>query len=75
LSTFKDTYLINPSCHEYEKYEFIGKLMGACLRSRESLVLYLAPYVWKKISGEVISWSRDYVSVDAAEVVFKIYNY
>lgn len=68
LSTFKDTYIINPSCHEYEIYEFIGKLMGACLRSRESLVLYLAPYVWKKISGEVISWNRDYVSVDAAEV-------
>jgi E3 ubiquitin-protein ligase HECTD3 len=47
--------------------------MGACLRSRESLVLYLAPFVWKRISGETISWNRDFVTVDSAEVCFYLF--
>jgi len=29
----------NPACMEFNKYEWIGKLMGACLRSEENLVI------------------------------------
>ena len=67
-NTFKDTFLPNPSCTLFDEYEFIGKLMGACLRSKESLALYLAPMFWKKISDEQISWKNDFATVDAAEV-------
>lgn len=66
-NTFRDTYTANPSCNLFDEYEFIGKLMGACLRSKETLALYLAPFFWKKLSGESITWA-DYSSVDSAEV-------
>lgn len=52
----------------FEEYEFIGKLMGACLRSKETLALFLAPFFWKKLSGEVVSWKNDFVTVDSAQV-------
>ena len=32
-------------------------------------VLLLAPFVWKKLVGEEVTWTRDYVSVDEAEVL------
>jgi E3 ubiquitin-protein ligase HECTD3 len=34
----RDVYISNPSCQEYHHYEWIGKLMGACLRGKENLV-------------------------------------
>lgn len=35
----RDAYVPNPSCKQFGKYEWIGMLMGACLRSnREHLV-------------------------------------
>ena len=34
----RDVYVPRSSCHEYNKYEWIGKLMGACLRGKENLV-------------------------------------
>lgn len=68
LNTFRDSFVPNPSCLLFQEYEFIGKLMGACLRSKESMPLYLPPLFWKKISGETISWKNDFVTVDAAEV-------
>ena len=66
-NTFRDTFTVNPSCTLFDEYEFIGKLMGACFRSKETLALYLAPFFWKKLSGETVSWT-DYSSIDAAEV-------
>lgn len=48
LNTFKDTFIPNPSCNYFDEYEFIGKLMGACLRSKETLALYLAPFFGRK---------------------------
>jgi hypothetical protein len=51
-----------------DEYEFVGKLMGACLRSKETLALFLAPFFWKKLSGENISWRNDFVTVDSAQV-------
>lgn len=34
----RDVYIPNPSCQEIAKYHWIGQLMGACLRGKESLV-------------------------------------
>ena len=31
-------YIPNPTCTEFHKYEWIGKMMGACFRSKEYLV-------------------------------------
>ena len=42
--------------------------MGACLRGKENLVISLPSFIWKKLVGERISWSKDYSTVDAAEV-------
>ncbi|XP_077981106.1 E3 ubiquitin-protein ligase HECTD3-like isoform X2 [Glandiceps talaboti] len=67
-NTNRDNYIPNPSCKEFAKYEWIGQLMGGCLRSKEHLVLALPPYVWKHLAGERVSWSRDFITVDAAEV-------
>ncbi|KAK3091187.1 hypothetical protein FSP39_017814 [Pinctada imbricata] len=64
----RDVYVPNPSCREFQKYEWIGQLMGACLRGRENLVLALPSFVWKKLSGERVHWTRDYHTVDATEV-------
>ena len=69
-NTFRDTFTVNPSCTLFDEYEFIGKLMGACFRSKETLALYLAPFFWKKLSGEMVFWT-DYSSVDSAEVIIQ----
>ena len=42
--------------------------MGACLRGKENLVISLPSFIWKKLVEERISWSKDYSTVDAAEV-------
>ena len=44
--------------------------MGAMARSQECLVLSLPQLLWKQLVGEQITWSRDFVSVDSAEVRF-----
>ncbi|CAI9732140.1 E3 ubiquitin-protein ligase HECTD3-like isoform X2 [Octopus vulgaris] len=64
----RDAYIPNPSCTWFAEYEWIGQLMGACFRSKENLVLSLAPFVWKQLSGENLSWAQDFATVDAAEV-------
>ncbi|NWH69380.1 HECD3 ligase, partial [Piaya cayana] len=63
-SDTRDTYVPNPSCKDFPKYEWIGQLMGAALRSREILVLALPALVWKQLAGEEISWSKDFATVD-----------
>lgn len=68
MNTYRDTFIPNPSCHLFNEYEFIGKLMGACLQSKETLALYLTPLFWKKLSGEAVNWKNDFATVDAAEV-------
>lgn len=69
-NVYRDTYIPNPSCLLKEKYFFVGQLMGAMFRSQESLVLSLSPFVWKKLIGEPVSWTRDFVTIDSAEVKF-----
>lgn len=58
----------NPSCKLFAKYEWLGMIMGACLRGKESLVLSLPSFIWKELVGEKVTWERDYITVDAAEV-------
>jgi len=64
----RDVYMPNPACKNYHQLEWLGKVMGACLRGKENLVLSLASFVWKKLAGERVTWSRDYSSIDEAEV-------
>nr|XP_009477774.1 PREDICTED: E3 ubiquitin-protein ligase HECTD3-like [Pelecanus crispus] len=64
-SDSRDTYVPNPSCKDFPKYEWIGQLMGAALRSKEFLVLSLPALVWKQLAGEEVSWSKDFAAVDS----------
>ncbi|KAJ7383020.1 hypothetical protein OS493_031190, partial [Desmophyllum pertusum] len=65
----RDAYMPNSSCKQFSKFEWIGMLMGACLRSnREHLVLSLPSFVWRQLVGEKVTWSRDFVTVDSAQV-------
>ena len=34
----RDYYVPNPSCKEFQKYEWIGQLMGAALRGKDFMV-------------------------------------
>lgn len=69
-NVYRDTYIPNPSCSVKDKYFFVGQLMGAMFRSQESLVLSLSQFVWKNLVGEPVSWTRDFVTIDSAEVKF-----
>uniref|UniRef100_A0A7N8XT03 HECT domain containing 3 n=1 Tax=Mastacembelus armatus TaxID=205130 RepID=A0A7N8XT03_9TELE len=64
----RDYYVPNPSCKEFHKYEWIGQLMGAALRGKDFLVLALPGLVWKQLTGEAISWSKDFPAVDSVLV-------
>ncbi|XP_026915151.2 E3 ubiquitin-protein ligase HECTD3 isoform X2 [Acinonyx jubatus] len=64
----RDMYVPNPSCRDFAKYEWIGQLMGAALRGKEFLVLALPGFVWKQLSGEEVSWSKDFPAVDSVLV-------
>uniref|UniRef100_A0A8C3KAX2 E3 ubiquitin-protein ligase HECTD3 n=1 Tax=Calidris pygmaea TaxID=425635 RepID=A0A8C3KAX2_9CHAR len=61
----RDMYVPNPSCKDFPKYEWIGQLMGAALRSKEFLILSLPALVWKQLAGEEVSWSKDFAAVDS----------
>ena len=67
-NVYRDAYVPNPGCNWFQKYRFIGQLMGAMFRSQESLVLSLPQFVWKQLVGDSVVWERDYISVDSAEV-------
>ncbi|XP_010071340.1 PREDICTED: E3 ubiquitin-protein ligase HECTD3-like, partial [Pterocles gutturalis] len=64
-SVTRDMYVPNPSCKDFPKYEWIGQLMGAALRSKEFLMLALPALVWKQLAGEEVSWSKDFATVDS----------
>ncbi|KAM7400218.1 hypothetical protein PAMA_004763 [Pampus argenteus] len=64
----RDYYVPNPSCKEFHKYEWIGQLMGAALRGKDFLVLALPGLVWKQLTGEAVSWSKDFPAVDSVLV-------
>ncbi|XP_048844617.1 E3 ubiquitin-protein ligase HECTD3 [Brienomyrus brachyistius] len=64
----RDCYVPNPSCKQLNKLEWIGQLMGAALRGKDFLVLALPGLVWKQLTGEAVSWSKDFPSVDSVLV-------
>ncbi|XP_060940191.1 E3 ubiquitin-protein ligase HECTD3-like [Limanda limanda] len=64
----KDYYVPNPSCKEFHKYKWIGQLMGAALRGKDYLVLALPGLVWKQLTGEAITWTKDFPAVDSVLV-------
>ncbi|KAL2097516.1 hypothetical protein ACEWY4_006723 [Coilia grayii] len=64
----RDFYVPNPSCREFHKYEWIGQLMGAALRGKDFLVLALPGLVWKQLTGEEVSWNKDFPAVDSVLV-------
>lgn len=64
----RDYYVPNPSCNEFHKYDWIGQLMGAALRGKDFLVLALPGLVWKQLTGEAVSWSKDFPAVDSVLV-------
>ncbi|NXP18344.1 HECD3 ligase, partial [Scytalopus superciliaris] len=64
-SDTRDMYVPNPSCKDFPKYEWIGQLMGAALRSKEFLILSLPALVWKQLAAEEVSWNRDFATVDS----------
>ena len=59
-------------CISWMGIEWIGQLMGACLRGKENLVISLPSFIWKKLVEERISWSKDYCTVYAAEVSIEV---
>ncbi|XP_056389086.1 E3 ubiquitin-protein ligase HECTD3 [Hyla sarda] len=61
----RDMYVPNPSCRDLAKYEWIGQLMGAALRGKEFLVLALPGLIWKQLTAEDVSWSKDFPAVDS----------
>jgi E3 ubiquitin-protein ligase HECTD3 len=67
-SNYRDMYVPNPGCVEFHKYEWIGKLMGACLRGKEFLVLSLPSFFWKQLAGQSLLWQRDFLTVDEYQV-------
>lgn len=67
-NVYRDAYTPNPSCDQFAKYSFVGQLMGAAFRSQEIIVLSLPQFLWKELVGEPVTWTRDFVSVDSAEV-------
>ncbi|XP_051985271.1 E3 ubiquitin-protein ligase HECTD3-like isoform X3 [Xyrauchen texanus] len=64
----RDFYVPSPSCREFHKFEWIGRLMGAALRGKDFLVLALPGLVWKQLIGQAVSWSKDFPAVDSVLV-------
>uniref|UniRef100_A0A1A8KF71 HECT domain containing 3 n=1 Tax=Nothobranchius kuhntae TaxID=321403 RepID=A0A1A8KF71_NOTKU len=64
----RDYYVPNPSCKDFQRYEWIGQLMGAALRGKDFLVLALPGLVWKQLTGEAVSWKKDFPAVDSVLV-------
>ena len=67
-NVYRDGYIPNPSCDQFSKYFFVGQLMGGAFRSQETLVLSMPQFIWKHLVGEPVTWERDFVSVDSAEL-------
>ena len=67
-NVYRDAYVPNPSCELKSKYYFIGQLMGGAFRCQETFIIPMSQFFWKKLIDEPVTWTRDFVSVDSAEV-------
>ena len=46
---FKDKFTLNNKSTEYSQFEFLGTLMGICIRTGVYLTINLTSLIWKKI--------------------------
>ncbi|RLN02302.1 hypothetical protein BBJ28_00003986 [Nothophytophthora sp. Chile5] len=63
----REKWLLSPgasSSTSLHMLEFLGRLMGATVRSKQYLALNLAPLVWKKLAGERVGLD-DLAAVDS----------
>jgi hypothetical protein len=63
----REKWLLSPGAQTVTAFlmlEFLGKLMGASIRSKQYLALNLAPLVWKKLAGERLGLD-DLAAVDS----------
>ena len=56
-------FIPSPLCQNFEMYEFVGRLMAACILSEERLVVTLPTYIWKKIA-QIPTTIDDYYNAD-----------
>jgi hypothetical protein len=63
VGTYRDTWVPNLSCTNFELYEWVGRLCAAAILSEESLVLKLPPLVWKLLGGAEVAM-EDLAEVD-----------
>ncbi|KAI6660099.1 E3 ubiquitin-protein ligase HECTD3-like [Oopsacas minuta] len=68
-SLHRDAYTLNPSCQDWDKYVWLGKLMGAMFRGKEKLPLAVSPFIWKRLVDQPVGW-KDFTSIHSSEVVF-----
>jgi len=53
---FQDRWHPDPSCTEWDLYNWLGKLMGIALRTDFKLDLDLSAVLWKGLCSESVSW-------------------
>lgn len=56
-------FIPSPLCQNFEMYEFVGRLMAACILSEERLVVTLPSYIWKKLAHIPVTLD-DYYDAD-----------
>lgn len=65
-SEIHECFIPNPERKDpryLSQYQFVGQLLGMCLRTGDSLPFHLAPIVWKWLVDEQLSIS-DYMMVN-----------
>ncbi|OWZ23507.1 HECT E3 ubiquitin ligase [Phytophthora megakarya] len=63
----REKWLLSPGAQSsisLQMLEFLGKLMGASIRSKQYLALTMAPLIWKKLAGERLGLD-DLAAVDS----------
>mmetsp|Transcript_19272 Transcript_19272/g.53459 ORF Transcript_19272/g.53459 Transcript_19272/m.53459 type:complete len:348 (-) Transcript_19272:72-1115(-) len=74
-----ETWAPNPECTDWPRFEFLGHIMAACVRSwsaeeggvsgsssPEALAVTLAGLVWRRLVGRPVTWG-DYAAMDPAK--------
>lgn len=54
----KDNFVLNPSKigpRDLSLFQFLGALMGVCIRTNTNLVLNLPSFVWKQLVGQQLT--------------------
>lgn len=70
MGEYRDAWQLNPSASnesDLNLFKFLGKLMGASIRTQNNLNLSLAPIFWKSILREKLS-IKDLRSIDVCTV-------